>query len=44
VDTLGNEPADQELTIQEGKGVIARRPFAAPVPGVLRTRHRAVRK
>jgi hypothetical protein len=43
VDTVRDEAADQELTIEEGKGVVARRPFASPVKTASRP-HRAVRK
>ena len=44
VDTIRNESADQELTIQEGRGVIARRPFASPVPAAPKTHQHPVRK
>ena len=44
VDTIRNESADRELTIQEGQGVIARRPFAPPVPAAPRAKQRPIRK
>jgi hypothetical protein len=33
VDSLGPEAADQELVIEEGRGIIARRPAASDAPG-----------
>ncbi len=39
VDKIENETANQEITVEEGKGVVARRPFATPPPAAERVPH-----
>ncbi len=38
VDKIQNEPAGQEITVEEGKGCVARRAFATPSPVTRRAR------